>query len=182
MRKLFFSFKKYFSLLLYYLTLVYLPATNNRYFRLPRLLRYWAAKNIFDYCGLNVNIEKGANFGLGKGISIGDNSGIGVNAHLRGPISIGSDVLMGPDVIMLTTNHNFDDCSVPMREQGSSVKSIVVGDDVWIGARVIILPGVNVGSHSIIAAGSIVTKDVPNFSIVGGNPARVIKYRNENLG
>lgn len=166
-------------LFLYYFIFKNLPATNNRYFRLPKKLRYWAAKSLFDSCGKNVNVEKGANFGTGKGISIGDNSGIGVNTHVRGPLSIGKDVMMGPEVIILTTSHKFENLSLPMWQQGNVIKGVSIGNDVWIGTRVIILSGVTVGDGVIIAAGSIVTKDIPDFAVVAGNPARIIKFRNE---
>ena len=86
---------------------------------------------------------------------------------------------MGPNVKIYTRNHNFNDLSVPIALQGKSSKPTFVGDDVWLGANVIITAGVIIGNHSIIAAGSIVTKNVPDFAIVGGNPAKIIKYRNE---
>src|SRR5690554_2660788 len=130
---------KMVCLLLYYLFLKHLPSTNNRYIRLPKILRYWVAKPLFDSCGVNVNIEKGADFGTGKGISIGNNSGIGVNAHIRGPLKIGIDVMMGPDVIILTKNHKFENKALPMWKQSSEIESVTIGNDVWIGTRVIIL-------------------------------------------
>lgn len=170
---------KIVHLALYYLFFKHLPSTNNRYLRLPRKLRYYSAKQLFDRCGTNVNVERGADFGTGSGISIGSNSGIGINAHLRGPLEIGNDVMMGPDVIILTHNHSFDDLSMPMWKQGSSTKKVTIGNDVWIGTRVIILSGIKIGNGVIVAAGSIVTKDIPDFAIVGGNPARIIKYRSD---
>lgn len=164
-------------LFLYYVFFKYLPATNNRYLKLPKHLRYYAASKLFDYCGQNVNIEKGANFGRGCGISIGNNSGLGVNSLVRGPLTIGENVMMGPDVMILTTNHVFDNIDIPMIEQGYEKKYVVIGNDVWIGARVIILPGIIINDGAILAAGSVVTKNVPERAIVGGNPARILKYR-----
>ena len=74
--------------------------------------------------------------------------------------------------------HKFDDCSIVMRKQGfQETKPVFIGNDVWIGGRVTILPGVHIGNHSIIGAGSVVTKDVPDNVIVGGAPAKVIKLR-----
>ena len=96
---------------------------------------------------------------------------------------IGNDVMMAPEVIILSGSHKFDRTDIPMREQGAPPKKTVqIGDDVWIGTRSIILPGVTIGSHSIIGAGSVVTKDVPEWAIVAGNPANLIRYRKEPSG
>ena len=80
---------------------------------------------------------------------------------------------------MYSRNHAFDRCDVPMREQGyGPEKTIIIGDDVWIGGHVIILPGVNIGNGAIVGAGAVVTRDVPEYAVVGGNPAKVIRFRN----
>jgi maltose O-acetyltransferase len=169
---------KYLFLSLHYLVLRYLPPSNNRYLFIVRKIRSYSGQHIFSYCGKNINIEHGANFGTGKGISIGNNSGLGVNCHVRGPLKIGENVMMAPEVTILTSNHNFEDINKPIIEQGHSIKKVEIGNDVWIGYRAIILPGVSIGNGAIVAAGSIVTKDIPEFAIVGGNPAKIIKYRN----
>lgn len=86
--------------------------------------------------------------------------------------------MMGPYCLIYTSNHCMDRVDVPMWRQGfTEVRPVVIEDDVWIGARVTLLPGVHIGRGSVIGAGSVVTKDVPAYSIVGGNPARVLKYR-----
>jgi maltose O-acetyltransferase len=170
---------RFLFLILYYTFLRFLPATDNHYLKVVRTLRSFAGRFIFDHCGKNVNIEKGANFGTGRGIKIGDNSGIGINANLRGPLEIGKDVMMGPDVIILTANHNFDNPDIPIRMQGYKREQVSIGNDVWIGARAIILPGRKIGNGVIIGAGSLVTKDIPDFAIVAGNPARIIRFRTE---
>jgi len=86
--------------------------------------------------------------------------------------------MMAPDVIILSKNHEYGSLDRPMRAQGEQAeKPVIIGDDVWIGTRVVILPGVNVGKGAILAAGAVVTKDVPEYAIVGGNPARFIKSR-----
>jgi maltose O-acetyltransferase len=93
-------------------------------------------------------------------------------------VTIGRDVMMGPGVILLTRNHRFDRLDAPMRLQGGAEeRPVVIGDDVWIGTRAIVLPGVTVGDGAIIAAGAVVTAPVPSRAIVGGNPARIIRYR-----
>ena len=141
-----------------------------------RRVRASMGKLILDSCGQRVNIEKGASFS--NRISLGDRSGIGLNAQLNGAMEIGNDVMMGPDVVVYTLNHSTERTDIPMSRQGfTEEKEVIIEDDVWIGARVIILPGVRVSQGSIIAAGSVVTKDVPPYTIVGGAPAKVIKSR-----
>ena len=85
--------------------------------------------------------------------------------------------MMGPDVVILTNSHIFTDISLPMRCQGETVAPVYIGDDVWIGTRVIILPGVRIGNGVIIGAGAVVTKDIPDYAVVGGIPAKIIRYR-----
>lgn len=84
---------------------------------------------------------------------------------------------MGPDVVILTHTHNIDRVDIPMGKQGSRVARVIIGDDVWIGMRSIIMPGVKIGNGAVIGAGAVVTKDVPDFAIVGGVPAKIIKFR-----
>ena len=85
--------------------------------------------------------------------------------------------MMAPEVAIIATNHNYDRIDIPMNQQGHSDKPITIGDDCWIGYRAVICAGVNIGRGSIIAAGAVVTRDVPDFTIVAGVPARVIKSR-----
>lgn len=99
---------------------------------------------------------------------------------MHGPLHIGKNVMMGPDVTILTHTHNIERTDIPMGQQGMRVAEVVIGNDVWIGMRVIIMPGVKVGDGVVIGAGAVVTKDVPDFAIVGGVPAKVIRYRNSN--
>ncbi|RZK25435.1 MAG: acyltransferase, partial [Flavobacterium sp.] len=96
-------------------------------------------------------------------------------------VKIGKYVMMGPNVIIYNSTHNYDKIDKPMIFQGNRhSKPLKIEDDVWIGTRVIILPNVSrIGTGSIIGAGSVVTKNVPDFAIVGGNPAKVLKYRSE---
>lgn len=141
-------------------------------------VRYWMASRFVENCGKNVNFEHGAKFN--PELNIGDYSGVGVNCILSGRTYIGSHVMMGPDCIMYSYSHAHDRLDVPMDQQGFEEPTpIHIGDDVWIGARVIVLPGVNIGSHCIIGAGAVVTEDVPDYAIVGGVPAKIIRMRNE---
>lgn len=169
---------KSFSLILYYGFAIYLPKSNRPHaFKLTKPIRYHICKNIFDKCGINVTVEKGAYFGDGRGIIIGNNSGIGVNCKIQQNVKIGNDVMMGEDIIIITCTHKFDNCSIPMRVQGLKMGPVTIEDDVWIGSRVVILPGVKIGKGSIIGVGAVVTKDVSEYSIVGGIPAKLIRSR-----
>ena len=142
-------------------------------------LRELSCRMFMAKCGKNVNIERRAN--ISSKVEIGDNSGIGIYASIGGKCTIGNDVMMGPHCTIYTRNHKFSDLSLPMRLQGfQQEKPVVIGDDVWVGGYVIILPGVHIGSHSIIGAGAVVRDDVPEYAIVAGNPAKVIKYRKAN--
>jgi len=121
---------------------------------------------------------------LGVGLKIGDNSAIGAYSFLgaQGGITIGNDVIMGPRVNFHAENHKYDNLNIPIRLQGETRQGIVIEDDCWVGAGSIFLDGVHVETGSIVAAGSVVTKDVPAYSIVAGSPARVIKKRNNAEG
>ena len=146
--------------------------------RFARKIRYALCKNIFEYCGNNVNIQKGAHFGSGLHIRIGDNSGLGVNCVIPDGSIIGNDVMMGQNVFVHERNHRFDRTDVPMRLQGDTDKKpLIVDDDVWIGRDVTIMVGRHIAKGTIVAANSVVTKDFPPYSIIGGNPARLIRSR-----
>jgi len=152
-----------------------LPLSYSRFNFGSRKFRQFTTA-MFMEIGENVNVEKGAS--IGRNVILGDNSGIGINAYIGNNTKIGKNVMMGQDCMILTQNHEFCDMKKPMMVQGfQEIKEVTIEDDVWIGARVIILPGVRIHTGSVIGAGSVVTKDVPPYSIVGGNPAKVIKNR-----
>lgn len=154
----------------------HMPMSDSKFNFGSKKIRRFCGKMILKSCGRNVNIERGAHFS--SEVSLGDNSGIGINAQIAPFVTIGNDVMMGPECLMYTSNHGMDRIDIPMWKQKSSTPNpIVIEDDVWIGSRVIILPGVHVGKGSVIGAGSVVTKDIDEYSVVGGNPAKLIRKR-----
>ena len=116
----------------------------------------------------------------GGEIEIGDYFSLGVNsqvdAEIGGFIQIGNSVLIGSNVVLRACNHRYD-ASMNVRDQGHIPRTILIGDDVWIGSNSVILPGVCIESHSVIGAGSVVTKNVAAYTVVAGNPARDLKIR-----
>ena len=143
--------------------------------KIGKYVRRKCVEKMLSKCGKNINIEKGALFSSKS--TIGDNSGIGINASF-GVVHIGDNVLMGKYCIGITRNHGFILKDKLIIEQGyTQEEPIYIGNDVWIGHRVTILPGVHIADGCVIGAGSVVTKDTLPYSVVAGNPARVIKYR-----
>jgi acetyltransferase-like isoleucine patch superfamily enzyme len=116
---------------------------------------------------------------LGEGIEIGNNVGIAQNCFIqvRGKVTIKDNVIFGPGVSIFSENHIFDNPDLPVSLQGETRKGVVIEEGVWIGTKATVLDGVNIGKNSVVAAGAVVSKDVPPFSIVGGIPARIIKTR-----
>lgn len=116
---------------------------------------------------------------IGEGLVIGNYVGIAQNCFIqvRGRVTIGDRVIFGPNVSIFSETHIFDDPELPVSIQGETRKGVTIEDGAWIGTRSTILDGVTIGKNSIVAAGAIVTHDVPAYSIVGGVPAKVIKHR-----
>jgi acetyltransferase-like isoleucine patch superfamily enzyme len=108
-------------------------------------------------------------------VIIGNNTRIGLHNTIIGPVTVGNHVNLAQGVVVTALNHNFSNPAMRIDEQGVSTTPVVIGDDIWIGANAVILPGVTVGSHSVVAAGAVVTKDVPPHTLVAGVPAKVIK-------
>jgi len=105
-----------------------------------------------------------------------------INSEVYGPVKIGRDVMMGPEVVIYTSGHKHDRTDIPMIAQGSDeARPVVIGNDVWIGRRAIIMPGVTVGNGVIVGAGAVVTKDIPDYVVVGGVPAKTVKNRLCNI-
>ena len=111
-------------------------------------------------------------------VIIGDHTRIGLHCTIIGPVTIGSHVNLAQGITVTALNHNFEDTAKRIDEQGITTKEVIIGDDVWIGTNAVILPGVTIGRHSVVAAGAVVTKDVPDYCIVGGVPASIIKRIN----
>lgn len=171
------TFLHLFYLFLYYGFAQYLPCSYSPILgKISKKIRAMICRHIFKKCGVNVNIERRANFGSGIDVEIGDNSGLGFRCVV--PSVIGDNVMMGPYVYVFQNNHRYDRTDIPMNQQGHTErKRVVVGDDVWIGAFVKILPGRTIKKGSIVAAGCVLCKDFPEYSIVGGNPSNLIKSR-----
>ena len=134
----------------------------------PPYRRFWLGRQsvVESYCCINNAVGD---------VTIGDHTRIGIHCTVIGPVCIGSHVNLAQGIVVTALNHNFSDSSQPIDQQGVSTLPVVIGDDVWIGANAVILPGVTIGQHCVVAAGAVVTKDVPDHSLVGGVPAKIIK-------
>jgi maltose O-acetyltransferase len=138
---------------------------------------YW--RNVLGRAGnkikinWNVVISNPRNCIIGDRVFIGD----GCRLYATDTIEIGADTMLAPECMLITRNHVFDDYATSISNQGFKTAPIVIGSDVWLGFRSIILPGVTIGNGSVVAAGAVVTKDVPAGSIVGGVPAKIIGRR-----
>ena len=108
-------------------------------------------------------------------VIIGDYTRIGLHNTIIGPVTIGSHVNLAQGITVTALNHNFNISDKRIDEQGVSTSPVTIGDDIWIGANAVILPGVTIGNHSVVAAGAVVTKDVPPHSLVAGVPAKIIR-------
>ena len=167
---------------IYYSIVIKLPINHSRLGKLihSQSIRYIVCRKIFKSIGRGVNIEKGARFGNGFDVVIGDNSGIGVACVVPHNIIIGENVMMGPGCHILLRNHDFSRTDIPMISQGySEPKQTIIEDDVWIGRNVTFTPGRHVAKGSIVAACTVLCKDFPAYSIIGGNPSKLIKNRKD---
>jgi acetyltransferase-like isoleucine patch superfamily enzyme len=124
---------------------------------------------IEDFCTINN--------GVGD-IIIGDRCRIGMSNVLIGPVTIGNDTILAQNIVMSGLNHGYEDITLPPHDQKVTKSKITIEDEVWIGANVVVVAGVTIGKHCVVAAGSIVTKSIPPYSVVVGNPAKVIKQYN----
>ena len=109
-------------------------------------------------------------------VIIGDYTRIGLHNTIIGPVTIGSHVNLAQGITVTALNHNFSDHSLRIDQQGVSTTQVTLGDDIWIGANAVVLPSVTIGNHSVVAAGAVVTHDVPDHCVVAGVPAKIIKH------
>jgi galactoside O-acetyltransferase len=121
---------------------------------------------------------------IGGRIILGDyfnsNDSVILNADIGGVLSFGENCLVGPGCIFRTANHKYDNPSIPIRAQGHSFSNICIGNDVWFGANVVVLPGVSLGEGCVVGAGAVVTRDFDKFTILAGVPAKAIGMRKTN--
>jgi acetyltransferase-like isoleucine patch superfamily enzyme len=108
-------------------------------------------------------------------VIIGDHTRIGLHNTIIGPVTIGSHVNLAQGITVTALNHNFSDTTRTIDQQGVSTNTVTIADDCWIGANAVVLPGVTIGHHAVVAAGAVVTRDVPPYSVVAGVPARIVK-------
>lgn len=121
------------------------------------------------------------NNGVGP-VHIGERTRIGLGNVLIGPVTVGNDVMFAQNIVLSGLNHGYEDIHLPPSQQPVVTKPIIVEDEVWIGANAVVTAGVTIGKHSIVAAGCVVVKDVPPYSIVGGNPGKILKQYNKETG
>lgn len=168
------------ALALYYGGAQYFPTQPVPGWRLGYSIRRWLLGHIVEQCGTGVIVKGRAYFGTGRHLHVGDRSQLGQNLRAESDLVLGTDVVMGPDVVLMSSAHAFEATNIPVNQQGALTRRpIIIGNDVWIGTRVIVLPGVTIGNQAVIGAGSVVTKSVPAGAIVAGNPARIIRYRGD---
>jgi maltose O-acetyltransferase len=171
------SFSRKLAMLVFNMIFRFLPEYYQPYGKPVHWIKRGLLRIALKKCGNGLNV--GFACAVSPHVEIGDYSSFGNRCVIQGGVKIGSYVLMGPDVKIYTRNHNMQDISIPMRSQGDSLLPVTIGDDVWMACNVVILPGVKIGSHAVIGAGAIVVKDVPEYAVVVGNPARIVKFRNQ---
>jgi maltose O-acetyltransferase len=169
---------RWLSLAAYYALARHFPTQPVPGWRIGYAWRRALVRRIFDGCGSDVIVKQGAYFGTGRGLRVGHRAQIGHNSRIDHAVTLGDDVVMGPDVVIMTIGHAFMDASRPVNQQGALPRRpVTIGNDVWLGTRVIVLPGVTIGDGAVVGAGSVVTKSVPAMAVVAGNPARIVKHR-----
>jgi acetyltransferase-like isoleucine patch superfamily enzyme len=154
---------------------------KNVQFKVGSMIDVWQV-GIPGEIGNNVSI--GENTMISGGVKIGNNTSINSNVSIVASppnnIIIGCDCLIAQNVVIRSDDHRFDDVNKLIREQGRAGSDITIENDCWVGANAVVLKGVHLGAHSIVGAGAIVTKSFPPYSVIVGNPAKLMKLRNNN--
>lgn len=168
--------RQLFGYFIYNIFLTWLPHYQIGYgWPISCFLRNTLSKMVLRKSGKKIDIGRKIKWSMK--VELNDNSGIGDFTFFQGEVEIGKNVMIAPYCSFIATDHNYQAMDKCIKEQGYIDKKIIIGNNVWIGMKSIIIKGVKVGDGAIIAAGSVVTKDVPSNAIVGGNPAKIIKYR-----
>lgn len=179
------KFRKYkfiFSLIADFFGLF--PKSFNQFFlkifrnfptKLGIIIRYGILKNLCLKLGENVIIFESVIFDAPQMMEIGDNVSINSFCYLAGEITIGNDVSIAHTTAMHSFNHKWDNLDLPIKYNDLYSNRIFIENDVWIGCNCVILAGVKIGGRTVVAAGALVNKSIENNSLVGGNPARLIK-------
>jgi len=169
--------KKNFFQILYYVIGSNLPDNMFPGGAIYSNIRCFLLQHVLKNFGKDNRVGANVYFGGGEDVEVGNHCQINKGACLVN-IKLGDYVMIAPDAVFLFQTHNSDRIDVPMAKQGKTIhKQSIVADDVWVGQRAIILPGITIGNGAIIGAGAVVTKDVPPYAVVGGVPAKIIKYR-----
>jgi len=170
--------QKNVCLLLYYTFAKHIPERFGVK-KIGRYIRAFLCKRIFAECGWGLNCRVGVDFGRGARLHVGNRSSLGkhMQIHINDDVYIGDHTDIGPEVHIYTQDHRHDRTDIPMQKQGYVRAPVIIGNDVWIGAKSVITKGVKIGDGVIIGANSVVTKDCEPYSIYGGVPARKIKSR-----
>lgn len=144
-------------------------------------LRHLAARVLFGrvggFCLFAVGTRVSHSYGIDCGRNLRANTGVFLDG--RGGLTIGDNVLMGPNVVVLSSEHRWADPDVPIYRQGVELKPTTIGEDVWIGGNAVVRAGVNIGKGSLVGAGAVVTCDTAPYAIVAGVPARQIGIRGQ---
>ena len=154
-----------------------IPGTIGKYGRMFFYKLYLKKQGRHFSTGIRIRIQTPKSLILGNNVGINDNVWIAANKNPNGQIIIKDDVLIGPYTIIHSGNHNFDSLTLPISQQGYKFSTITIENGVWIAARCTILAGVTIGEGALIAAGSVITKSIPPYSIVAGVPGKIIGDR-----
>lgn len=141
-------------------------------------IRAWNCRFIFKKMAPTARVWRGAYFALGNEIEIGHKSSLGINCVVPYDLKVGDYVMMGPNCYIFHANHETNDTSIPMCEQGRAIhKPTIIEDDVWIGRDVTMTPGRIIKKGTIVGACCLLSRNFPEYSVVGGNPAVLLKSR-----